>query len=1008
MNNLLKNLNKEQLSAVTHGEGPLLIVAGAGTGKTTVITRRIAYLIEQKLAKPEEILSLTFTEKAAGEMQERVDILMPLGYFDTWISTFHGFCERILKNHTLDIGLPGDFELIDGVRQWILVHNNFEKFNLDYYRPLGNPDRFIDALLQHFSRCKDELITPEDYLSYAEHLRLSLDSAEKAIKPKNQRIRESEKSELRLSDLSDSRIDPSEIARIEEVANAYHVYQKLLLDNNYLDFGDLINRALDLFKKRPKILEYYQKKFKYILVDEFQDTNFAQYQLVRMLADRSGPIYGPPLKTDESTDYNSRANLVVVGDDDQSIYKFRGASVSNILKFREDYPKAALVTLLENYRSTQNILDLAYNFIQANNPDRLEVKLNINKKLKSSSKEQGIIRVLEGQDLSHELDLVAKKIVELKTNDPQATWNDFAILIRANSAADELLPVLQSHGLPFTFVANKGLFKKPIILDLLSYMRLLNNAYESASLYRVLNLPKFHLEHRELSALLEQAKLKTLTLYESLNAGQTMGEISSEGKKKIQVLLDYLKKHTALSKTATAAEIMVEIVKDLGFEQRLKIENLETAEARELLEQFYKKIEEFEKQNSHRELHSFLHQLDLEMQAGNEGAIKFDPNLGPESIKVITIHSAKGLEFKYVFITNLVEQRFPTRQRKEAIEIPDALIKDILPEGDFHLQEERRLFYVAVTRAKQGLFLTWGKDYGGQRLKKSSQFLLETNLVPSEKISKATGKVIFSKPVKLTQVYHKLPTRFSYTELANFQSCPLKYKYSNYLKLPVRGSQQQSFGSTIHKVFEEFLKIYKNNLEMTAVDLFGQRQAEKPLPDFKFLEKFYAKYWIDEWYVSKQEKEKYRKEGQKILAVFYENLKTNSPKPKYIEKFFKLKIGQFDFVGKIDRIDQIENGISILDYKTGKAPKGKNNLDQLHVYQWAAQEFGEKVASLSYWYLQDDRCEKEKLASPERLEELRQELLEVMSEIVETVKYNLFKKRHAELREHNCGFEDLE
>ncbi len=985
MDELLKNLNKEQTEAVKHGAGPLLIVAGAGTGKTTVITRRIAYLIEQKFAKPDEILALTFTEKAATEMEERVELLLPLGYFDKWISTFHSFCERILKNHALDIGLPNDFKLLDGVRQWIFVYENFDKFNLNYYRPLGNPSRFIDTLLQHFSRCKDELITPEEYLNYAQSLRLELDQPNKTKKKATK-----EKNET----------DETEIARLEEVANAFHTYQKLMLDNNFLDFGDLINYTLELFKKRPKILQYYQTKFKYLLVDEFQDTNYAQYQLVKLLAGE-----------DE--------NLVVVGDDDQSIYKFRGASVSNILKFKEEYPKAKQITLLENYRSSQNILDLAYNFIQANNPDRLEVKLKINKKIVNKQKIKNGISVLEGDDLSGELNSAVKKILQLKNQASlekegggETSWNDFAILIRANSAADELLPVLAASGIPYTFVANKGLYKKPIIVDILSYLRLLDNAHDSISLYRILALPKFHLNHDELSALLEYSDQKTLSLFETLAPAQTMAQISSASKNKIRKLLELLQKHSSSAKTVSASEILVEIIKDLELEQKLSADTLENAQSREFLDQFYKKCEEFEKENEHKNSHVFLKALDLELQAGSEGDIKFDPDLGPESVKVLTVHSAKGLEFKYVFLINLVDQRFPTRQKKEGIEIPKKLVKDILPEGDFHLQEERRLFYVGMTRAKQGLYFSWAKDYGGKTLKKPSQFLTETGLVPSTQTSKATGKVIFTKPKSLlkSQIYKKLPSRFSYSTLNDFEICPLRYKYKHYLKLPMRGSHHQSFGSTIHKVFEEFLKLYKKNREARQTDLFGKIPAKNPLPESKILEELYEKHWLDNWYPNKQEKAKYKKIGTKMLSVFYEDLKASQPNAKYIETFFKLKLGPYDFVGKIDRADQLKNGLSIIDYKTGKTPKSKGDIDQLYVYQWAAQEFlGEKVAWLKYWYLQDNHYATENLASEKEISTLKDRLLKIIEKIIDTIKYDKFKELHEKsTKKHECEFENLE
>ena len=274
----LVDLNEEQLEAVTFGEGPLLIVAGAGTGKTTVITRRIAYLIEQKSLKPEEILAVTFTDKAAEEMEERVDKLLPYGYLDLWISTFHSFAQRILQEYGLDIGLPTNFKVLDPTSAWLLIRKNLDRFNLDYYRPLGNPTKFIHALIEHFARCKDQGIYPEDYLEYAKKI-------ERDFKGKNSGNKE---------------LDETEVKRIKEIAKAYETYQQILLENSALDFGDLINYTLLLFRKRPQILKKYRDQFKYILVDEFQDTNWAQYELVKLLAE-------------------PRRNITVCADDDQCL-----------------------------------------------------------------------------------------------------------------------------------------------------------------------------------------------------------------------------------------------------------------------------------------------------------------------------------------------------------------------------------------------------------------------------------------------------------------------------------------------------------------------------------------------------------------------------------------------------------------------------------------------------------------------------------------------------------------
>jgi len=999
MEKLLDNLNKEQLDAVKQTEGPVLIVAGAGTGKTTVITRKIAYLIGQKLAKPDEILALTFTEKAAGEMQERVDMLLPLGYYEMWIHTFHAFGKRILEQNGLDIGLPNDFQLLTDTQQWILIHNNLDKFNLDYYRPLGNPKKFISALLKHFSKCKDELITPAEYLEYAQGLRLKTDSPEKA-KRKGQSIKKkgAATQTVTLSPLPSTlnpEPDETEIGRLEELANAFHTYQKLLLDNNCLDYADLINYTLHLFKVRPKILDYYRKKFKYILVDEFQDTNFAQYQLVKMLVGSSG-------------------NLTVVGDDDQSIYKFRGASVSNILKFQEDFPKSKQITLVENYRSSQEILDLAYNFIQANNPDRLEIKLKIDKKLKSRTNKPAEIKILEGKDLSEELNCVAKKILELKKADEKSSWNDFAVLIRSNSAADELLPVLASYGIPHTFVASTGLYKKPLIADLVAYMKLLDNFHDSLSLYRVLSFTDFGIQPDELSTLLQLCSKKTLSLYEMLQQSQTLSEISGKTRNNIRKFLDKLQHHANEARGRAANEVFVSIVNDLGLQKKLEAETLENAENRELLEQFYKKMENFVRENTDKSVHHFLHLLDLEMEAGDEGQIQFDPNLGPESLKVLTIHAAKGLEFEYVFVINLVDQKFPTRSRKDSIEIPEALVKDILPEGDFHLQEERRLFYVSVTRAKSHLYLTWAKDYGGKALKKPSQFLLETGLVPSDKVSQATGKVVFTKPAKLNIVYHDMPKSYSFSAIKAFKNCPLEYKYKYYLKFPAKGNHYLSFGQTIHSTFELFLKDYLKRLSSKQQDLFGSKSDKAEIGTLEYLEQLYQQNWIDEWYLNKTDKEKYRKKGLAMLRTFYDDLKANPPTPKYIEQRFNLKLGDFFFNGKIDRADLLPSGkLKILDYKTSeKVPKktDKDDLDQLYIYQWAAQEhLKEKVGELVYWYLNENKTVPEEIATDEKINKLKQDLLETIEKINYTIKYDLFKQEHNKLNNyHNCEYEGLE
>ncbi|MBI2607657.1 MAG: ATP-dependent helicase [Candidatus Doudnabacteria bacterium] len=986
MAQILKGINKEQEEAVTFGNGPLLIIAGAGTGKTTVITRRIAYLLEQKLAKPDEILALTFTEKAATEMEERVDLLTPLGYVDINISTFHSFAQRILQQHPLDIGLPGDFKVITETEAWILVKKHLHEFDLDYYKPIGNPNKFIHTLLKHFNKAKGEEISPEDYLKYAENLRLKFDSAE---------IKKKAKSKKKKTAASEE--DENEAARINEVANAYYKYQKLLLDNSYLDFGDLINYALKLFRTRPKILTHYQKKYRYILVDEFQDTDLSQYELVKLLA-------------------KPENNITVVGDDDQSIYKFRGASVSNILKFKEDYPSSAEVALTENYRSSQEILDLAYNFIQLNNPERLESKLKISKKLVANKERvAGEIKVLHAQNLPEEASLVANKIEELKSKQ-DVTYNDFAILVRANDHAEPFLVELNRLNIPYIYVANRGLYRKPFILDVLSYLRIVDNHFENADVYRVLTMPKFQLEHNDLVQVTQTAKRKAHNIIEVLK-DPALVAVSQESRKKISELLARLEKHSRLSLAAPVSEFFVRVVTDLGLVDSLKQDSAANQENRNLLEQIYKKTLEFESESKSKTVKSFLNQIDLEQEAGEQGMLSFNPELGPEAVKVMTVHSAKGLEFDTVFLVNMVDQRFPTRERRDAIEIPETLIREILPEGDAHLMEERRLFYVAITRAKRHLYLTWANDYGGVSTKKPSQFLVEAKLEQTPAKPAPVGKVFFSDKSKATDNLKPIafnlpvPDTFSYSQIASFLFSPLEYKYKYLYHLPMPGEAQLSFGITIHKTLEKFLLATQQANQTEQSDLFGKSPGKIIIPDKKVLFKLYEDSWVDDWFEDSIQKENYRKLGAKMLDNFYERYKED-PKPiKFLEKKFKLKLGDYKFTGKIDRADLNNNGsISIVDYKTGQVKEKLSSDDktQLLIYQWAAQEeFKEKVDSLKYWYLASLRDTESFVGSESDIEKVKAKILSVIEQIVEAIKHDSF----AELDKNKLGkqkFRDLE
>jgi len=915
----LKKLNKEQKEAVIHNKGPLLIVAGAGTGKTTVITQRIVNLIEKGLAKPEEILAVTFTEKAASEMEERVDKLLDCGYVDLWISTFHSFCERVLRDNALDIGLPPDFKILDQTSAWLLARQNLDKFELKYYKALGNPTKFIQALIYHFSHCKDQDLRPEDYLEYAEGLKTRDDVGE-----------------------------TEEIERIKEVANAYHVYQRILLENSSLDFGDLINYCLKLFKNRPLILKKYREKFKYILVDEFQDTNWSQYELIKILSEPEN-------------------NLTVCADDDQAIYRWRGASFSNIVQFIKDFPKAKQISLIRNYRSPQNILDLSYKFIKANDPDRLEFVNKINKKLIAEKKEQGIIGHIKTGSLSGEADETIKKILEILKKDKTATYNDFAILIRANDSAIPFVKSLERARLPYQFLASRGLYSKPVILDVLSYFKLLDNYHEGTAVYRILNLDFLKISDEDIAKLTQYSRKKTKSLFEAMEESLLVQGLSAQTQEKIAFILSLVKKHSQMAREKSVSEIFVAFLEDSGYLKSLT--NGDEKEKLDLLNQFYKKIKSFEEKTIEPLLKNFIEEINLELESGEEGKLEFDPEQGPDMIKVMTIHGAKGLEFKYVFLANMVDRRFPTIERKDPIELPEKLIKDIKPKGDVHLQEERRICYVAMTRTKKELYFTSSRDYGGQRKKKLSRFMLEMGYKDdNEKMEKNKNKLlekqeqIEKKETKIGKDY--LPKHFSYSQLAAFEKCPLQYKFGFILKIPVRGKAVFSFGKTMHNTLYRFLKDANENSEEKQNNLFNFKTETEKKHGFKYLNDLYEKNWIDEWYETKKQKDDYYKLGKKIIKNFYEEFLKNPPEILKInnelalELPFNLKMGDYTIFGVIDRIDKTSDGVEIIDYKTGQS---KDKLDfekkeQLLIYQIAAEEVLKiDPKKLTYYYLEDEK-----------------------------------------------------
>jgi len=917
-------LNPEQEKAIKHKTGPLLIIAGAGTGKTTVITERIKFLIENKLADPAEILALTFTEKAAKEMEERVDMVLPYGYTQMWISTFHSFCDRILRCEALHIGLDPRYKLMTEAEAIQLIRSNLFKFELNYFRPLGNPNKFISGMLQHFSRLQDEDISLQDYIKWTKKAGLD---------------------------------------QHKELAGASKTYSELKIKNGLFDFGDLIIQTLNLFRQRKNILAGYQKQFKYILVDEFQDTNFAQNELVKLLAGKA-------------------RNITVCGDDDQSIYRFRGAAVSNIVQFRKSFPKLKIVVLTKNYRSTQEILDRSYDLIQHNNPDRLEVVEKVDKKLVSQVSKGGEpVEFLHVNRVENEASLVADKIAQL-VKDNNYEYRDFAILVRANNHSEPFGRALLRKGIPYQFLGPGRLFKQPEIIDLISYLKVLYNFEDSVAFYRLLSIDHFDISGRHLAELGNYARKNNVSLFE---AAEKIGDA------KVKKMIELINKHLELVKKETAGQILYYFLQDSGLIQKLINPDSADAEKRAAnISKFFDKLKTYEVDHEDATVPVVVDWLELSAELGESPQAADTDWTGVNAVNILTVHSAKGLEFPVVFLVNLVSQRFPSTERHEQIPIPEELIKEILPRGDFHLEEERRLFYVGMTRAKDKLFLTAANYYGeGKRDKKLSPFIgealgkqLDSRTAGQPDNSKQLTFLNYSAPKDV-----EMPSRqvvkinyLSYSQIETFRVCPLHYKLRNIIKIPTAPSAALSFGTTMHAVMRDF---YRKIGE-------GEKPAEKLMADLLKAN------WVGEGFSDKTHEKKYFEKGMRYLSEYYKKSFSKNTIPILIEESFvvplnsTLKIG-----GRIDRVDTLSGGrIELIDYKTGEKTPTQKEMDkdkdisrQLAFYALAAttiptEPFNKKAEDivLSFYFF-ENQTKISTVRTAGELKKAKEEILTIRDEI---------------------------
>ncbi len=632
---ILEGLNDEQKEAVLAVEGPCLVIAGAGSGKTKVLTHKIAYLMHNVGVKPWNILAITFTNKAANEMKERVEKLVGEVAKDMWIGTFHSICVRILRRYIDRIGFTSSFVIFDTSDQRTIVKQCIKQLELD--------DKiFTDrSVLSEISNAKNEMLEPADY----------------ALRANGE-------------------------YRKETIAEVYKMYQKKLKDNNAVDFDDIINYTIKILSENPDVLEYYSNKFEYVLVDEYQDTNKAQFTLVSMLAARFG-------------------NITAVGDNNQGIYSFRGADITNILNFERDFPGTKIIKLEQNYRCTQNILDAA-NAVIKNNESKYE------KNLWTQNNKGDLPYVFRGDTEYDEANFIVEQIRRLKREE-YLDYNDFTVLYRMNSQSRSIEDILRREDIPYKIVGGLKFYERKEIKDIIAYLRLIENTADNLSLQRIINEPKRGIGKTSLDNIEAVANQNDISMYEVIKRADAFGlnrvYVNSRD------FINQIEELRSKKDTLIISELIKETLRITGYSKALELEDTTEAENRlENLDEFLTVAIEFEEELADNTLADFLEGITLSSDIDNTDETE-------DSVTLMTLHSAKGLEFPVVFLVGMEEGIFPG-------------YKSIGEQKE--LEEERRLCYVGITRAKQHLFLTCARQrtiFGSTSCNQVSRFVKE---IPEE------------------------------------------------------------------------------------------------------------------------------------------------------------------------------------------------------------------------------------------------------------------------------------
>jgi DNA helicase-2/ATP-dependent DNA helicase PcrA len=915
-------LTDAQRAAVGHAQGPLLIIAGAGTGKTRVLVERYRRL-RQEGVPAERMLLLTFTEKAAREVLDRVEQEDYLPAGERFILTYHAFAQRFLQEEGWLCGIPKGFRVVSEVRKWELMRDVLLDVRPAHLFHAQRPYERIGELLKLVERAKQELVSPAEFLAWA--------------------------------DANATRNDPVEAAQ-REAGLVYSDYQRRLLAADCLDFDDTIYYAVQLLTTEPSVAARQSTRFAHLMVDEFQDTNFAQSRLLELLA-------------------GGDRNLCVVGDDDQSIYKFRGASVANLRRFQAVFPEARVVRLEENYRSRGPILRAAGRLINED-PDRLQ------KELKATRGEGRPVSVLTASSVTDEADAVAT-LVRTAIEEGRHRPNAIAILLRANAHLHNFARALQRQGVAYQVSGGRGFYQQPEIKDCLAYLRAVDSPDDTVCLMRLLSLPRYAADPVQAGRWARQARDDGRRFFDALQ------ESSDAAARR---LTEDLRRFNGLALRLGVDDLFYEVMEQTHY---LDLERfagpIERLQVSANVQKLAELIAAYCDEHADHHLSAYLKHLDAtEAAQADEEIAPLDETVN--AVHLMTVHQAKGLEFGLVIVPHLVEGRFPASRRGEGLTLPNELLKEELPPAELHLAEERRLAYVALTRAREEIVCSLAGRYEGVKDWRPSRFLTPVRgdeareLAASQLLAQPPGGVVeVARQVELALNDAPPIVALSYTQVDTYQRCPQMYQYRFVFRLPTRPRPQMQFGRILHEALK---------------DALGSIEGDRPLT-WEMVDAAYVAAWARERFCAPEQAPSLQDLGRSYLHRAFDA--GDLSKPLLLEQPFSLRVDGLRLTGRIDRVDRHPDGTyEVIDYKTGSAKRAvdlQRDL-QLSVYALAAREvFRFNPLSLSYYYL--ETSERVTVDKPEeRLEEDRQTIVNV----AEGIRAELFPARPDRMKCSGCDF----